>query len=133
MSETPKNDAIQLSNLQLAVMRILWVQEEATVNQVHAALQSDRDLAPTTVATVLSRLEKKGLITHRTEGRQYVYRPTVTNRDVRRSMVADLIDQLFQGEPAALVNHLLNHSEISQTDLEQVKTLIEAKEKEEGA
>ena len=133
MSETPKNDAIQLSNLQLAVMRILWVQEEATVNQVHAALQSDRDLAPTTVATVLSRLEKKGLITHRTEGRQYVYRPTVTSRDVRRSMVADLIDQLFQGDPAALVNHLLNHSEISQTDLEQVKTLIEAKEKGEGA
>ena len=122
------NETTQLSELQMAVMRILWQRSEATVNQVHAALQPERALAPTTVATVLSRLEKKGIIIHRTEARQYVYRPLVSKHEVRRSRVADLVKQLFQGDPAALIRHLLKHSEISPADLKQVKALIVSKE-----
>ena len=122
------NETTQLSELQMAVMRILWQRSEATVNQVHAALQPERGLAPTTVATLLSRLEKKGIIIHRTEARQYVYRPLVSKYEVRRSRVADLVKQLFQGDPAALISHLLKHSEISLADLKQVKALIVSKE-----
>jgi predicted transcriptional regulator len=122
----------QLGDLQLAVMRVLWQRGEATVAQVHDALHEERGLAMTTIATVLSRLEKSGLLMHRTAERQFVYRPLVSEGDVRRSMVGNLIDQLFHGDSTALVSHLLKESDISPGDLAEVKSLIEAKEAEES-
>lgn len=121
----------QLSDLQVMVMRPLWQQGELTVAQVHEAVQGERDLALTTVATILSRLEKQGVVTHRTDKRQYIYRATVSEQEVRRSMVGDLIRHLFSGDPAALVSHLLQQSEIGAEDLAHVKALIEAHEQKE--
>ncbi|MCB0305279.1 MAG: BlaI/MecI/CopY family transcriptional regulator [Calditrichaeota bacterium] len=118
-----------LSELQMEIMRVLWDSGEATVAEVQTALQEqNRELAPTTVATMLSRLEKRSLITHRTENRQYVYRALVSERDVRRSMVRDLIGQLFQGDVKALVSHLVRESEIDATDLNELKKMIAEKE-----
>lgn len=119
-----------LSELQMAIMRVLWDSGEATVAEVQNALQAqNRELAPTTVATMLSRLEKRSLITHRTENRQYVYRALVSEREVRRSMVRDLIGQLFQGDVKALVSHLVRESEIDETDLNELKKMIAEKER----
>ena len=113
----------------MEIMRVLWDSGEATVAEVQTALQEqNRELAPTTVATMLSRLEKRNLITHRTENRQYVYRALVSERDVRRSMVRDLIGQLFQGDVKALVSHLVRESEIDATDLNELKKMIAEKE-----
>ena len=118
----------RLSDLQLAIMHALWRDGEATVAQVHASLRPDRGLAPTTIATVLSRLEKRGLIIHRAEGRQFIYRARVSEAQVRRSMVSDLTDLLFEGDPAQLVSHLLSGRDIAPADLARVKALIEARE-----
>lgn len=118
----------QLTNLQMDVMQVLWQQNEATVSQVHAALHEERRLAMTTVATLLSRLEKYGLLTHRTEGRQYVYRPLVSQSEVRRSQLTDLIDQFFHGNPADLVYHLISETEVDEDDLARLQVLIESKE-----
>ncbi|HEX7048763.1 MAG TPA: BlaI/MecI/CopY family transcriptional regulator [Longimicrobiales bacterium] len=122
-----------LTELQLALMRVLWERGEATVVAVQEALEPERRLAQSTVATLLSRLEKRGLVTHRTESRQYVYRALVTEQEVRRSMVrafAELADDLFRGDVAALVSHLLTAQEVAPADLARVKALIEAKERE---
>jgi len=73
-----------LGDLQLAIMRILWQRREATVAEVHRALFDERRLAPTTIATMLVKLEKKGVVTHRLEGRRYVYRPSVEEAEIRR-------------------------------------------------
>jgi predicted transcriptional regulator len=124
--------ARQLTDLQTAVMKVLWQQGEATVVQVHAALQKRRRLAMTTVATLLSRLERYGFLAHRTEGRQYIYRPLVSQSEVRQSQVTGLIDQLFQGNPADLMYHLINESEVENEDLARIVALIESKEREEG-
>jgi BlaI family penicillinase repressor len=106
MSET-----IQLSDLQLALMRILWDRKEANSLEVHSELLAhERELAPTTVATMLSRLEKKGLLTHRVEGRQFIYRPLLSEHEVRRSMLARLTDYFFKGDVSALVSHLVDGS-----------------------
>jgi BlaI family penicillinase repressor len=121
----------QLSDLQIDIMRPLWERGEMTAAQVHEAVQPVRGLAATTVATLLSRLEKQGLVAHRSEGRQYVYRALASEPDVRRSMVHGLIEHLFGGNSAALVSHLLQESEIDSYDLARVKSLIESKEKEE--
>jgi predicted transcriptional regulator len=118
-----------LSDLQMAIMRVLWQQGETTVAQVHEALHGERGLAMTTIATILSRLEKQGMVAHSASGRQYVYRPLVFEAEVRRSMVADLIDRLFQGSSTALVSHLLQEAEIGPDDLARVRALLAAHER----
>lgn len=122
----------QLNDLQIEILRVLWRRGEASVGDVQEALRSLRDPATTTVATVLHRMEKKGLVTHRTAGRQFVYRPSVTEQEVRRSIVSEVTDQLFQGDVAAVVNHLLSGREVSSGDLARVKAMIEARQREGG-
>ena len=122
----------QLTHLQMAVMNVLWQQGEATVAQVCASLQEEHGLAPTTVATMLSRLEKYGILTHRTQGRQYVYRSLVSQNEVRRSRLAELVDQFFRGNPADLAYHLISESEVGDGDLERIVALIESKERQEN-
>ncbi len=121
---------LDLSELQLAVMRVLWQRKTAAVAEVQEDLAPERDLALTTVATILTRLEKAGLVAHRASGRHYMYRALVTEEEVRRSMVSALAERLFEGDVAALVSHLVNAREIKPGDLERVKKLIEAKERE---
>ncbi len=123
---------LELSELQLAVMRVLWQRGKATVAEVHEALEPERGLALTTVATVLTRLEKAGFVAHRAAGRHYLYRPLVSEEAVRRSMVAVLADRLFEGDVAALVSHLVNARDIEPGDLARVKRLIEEKERKGG-
>ena len=117
-----------LGDLQLAIMRILWSQGEASVADVHEALEPERGLALTTIATMLAKMEKKGVVDHRAEGRRFIYRPTVSEGQVRRSMVTDLTSQLFRGTVFALVNHLLSEHEIDARELDQLRGLIAAKE-----
>ena len=113
-----------LGDLQLAIMRVLWDSAEATVADVHRALESDRGLALTTIATMLSKMEKKGVVGHRREGRSFVYRPLVSEEDVHRTMVAELTERLFAGRAAALVSHLLEHQEIDPCELEEIQRLL---------
>jgi predicted transcriptional regulator len=126
-------DHQQLSDLQLAVMRALWDRGEATAADVHTDLAQTRELAPTTVATMLSRLEKKGLVAHRTEGRMYVYRAEVEETTVRRSMTSRVTDLFFGGNPAALVSHLVDEGEIEPGDLQELKALIQQLESKEDS
>ena len=121
-------DAPHLTDLQSAIMRILWDRGEATVAEIHAALEAERGLALTTIATMLSRLERRGIVKHHTQSRQYVYYPKVSERDVRRSMLADLTARLFDGDVTELVSHLLNARELSPDDLEKVKEMIASHE-----
>jgi BlaI family transcriptional regulator, penicillinase repressor len=125
------DESHHLGDLQLAIMRILWTRDEATVADVHEALEPERGLALTTIATMLAKLEKKGVVDHRAEGRRFIYRPTVSEGQVRRSMVSDLTSQLFRGDALALVNHLLSEHEIDAHELDQLRELIAAKEKED--
>lgn len=120
-----------LGDLQLAIMRILWSRGESSVADVHEALEPERGLALTTIATMLAKMEKKGVVDHRAEGRRFIYRPTVSEGQVRRSMVSDLTSQLFRGDVFALVNHLLSEHEIDSRELNQLRGLIAAREKEE--
>ncbi|HEV8237756.1 MAG TPA: BlaI/MecI/CopY family transcriptional regulator [Thermoanaerobaculia bacterium] len=114
-----------LTDLQLAVMRVLWERGEASVVEIWEALRPERGLAQTTVATLLSRLEKRGAVTHRREARQFVYRPEVSEPEVRRVMVRELTARLFAGDVTALVSHLLAAREVSPGDLAKVKQLID--------
>jgi predicted transcriptional regulator len=114
----------KLGDLQLAIMRELWRRGEATVAEICAALREERGLALTTIATMLRKMEQKGIVTHRAEGRVYVYVPTVGERDVHVSMVGDLVSRLFGGDALALVNHLVDEGEIDRAELAELQRLI---------
>jgi predicted transcriptional regulator len=119
-----------LGKLQLAIMRVLWAQGEGTVTDVHRALEASHGLAPTTIATMLKKMEVKGVVEHRADGRRFVYRPTVSEEHVTRSMVADLADRLFDGNAAALVSHLLETHEVDRDELAELRRRIDAAAKE---
>ncbi|MCE7995030.1 MAG: BlaI/MecI/CopY family transcriptional regulator [Roseivirga sp.] len=116
---------IKLDDLQFKIMAILWKQGEGSVSSIRDHLKSDKELAITTVGTVLSRLEKKGILSHSKEGRQYIYRPLITEDQARTSMISSLTKQLFKGNSTTLVNHLLNENEFDEQELEEIERMIE--------
>jgi BlaI family penicillinase repressor len=125
-------ETVNLTDLQLAIVRILWDRGECTVVEVQEALAPERKLAQTTVATILTRLEKRKIVRHQSKGRLFVYKPLVTEPQVRRSMVSELTDLLFDGSPAALISHLLSDKDIKAGDLDEVKRLIAEAERGGG-
>ena len=118
-----------LGELQLAILRVLWARGEATASDVHAALHAERGLAPTTIATMLKKMEKRGLVTHREDGRRFIYRSAVTEEAVTRSMVTDLTDRLFGGKASDLMGHLLAEHDIDRTELAELNRLISQAER----
>src|SRR6185503_19258535 len=94
----------RLTAPQLAVLRVLWERSEATVTDVQQALHAGHPLAATTIATLLSRLERRGIVAYRTEGRQYVYRAVLTEREARQHALVEVTKGLFEGDIATLVS-----------------------------
>jgi len=121
--------SVALSDLQADVMKVLWRGGEATVAEVTQALHAKRGLAHTTVSTLLTRLQKRGVVHARRDGRQLIYRPLVDEPQVRRSMVSGLLDSLFGGDPQALVAHLVREDAISADDLAAIRAMLEEKDK----
>jgi len=121
---------VHLSELQLAVIRVLWKRGEASTAEVVADLGVERRLAQTTVATLLTRLGKRGLLAQRRDGRTLIYRALVTEADVQRSMVADLVANLFQGDAVALVAHLVREQDVAPGDVARVRARL--KESDRG-
>ncbi len=83
-------------------------------------------MALSTVATLLSRLERKRVLAHRRDGRQYVYRATVSRSEVRNSRVRELTESLFGGDPAALLSHLVRTSDADPDELRRMRELLDA-------
>jgi len=114
-----------LGDLQHAIMAVLWQRGEATTADVHEVLRDERGLALTTIATMLRKMEEKGVVAHRANGRQFVYRPTVSEDQVRRSMVGELVGRLFNGDPRALVAHLVSENEIDPEELDELRQRLQ--------
>ena len=122
--------APRLTPPQLRILRVLWERAEATVVEIHQALLAERPLAATTIATLLSRLEKRGLVAYRTEGRQYVYRAVLQEQDAQQHALVEVTNGLFAGDVATMVSHLLSTHELRPGDLAKVRELIDAKEQQ---
>ena len=123
MSE--KNQTIKLSQAQIELMKVLWQQDRLSVSQVHEQLNQSKTLALTTVAIMLKRLQEKGIVSHEKAGRQYLYTAQVSEQQVRSSMLGNLLNHLFDGEPEALVHHLVDQQEVSAEDLQKIRDLLD--------
>ncbi len=124
-----KTNIHRLGELQLRIMKVLWAKGEATVAGVHGAVVPERGLAYTTVATMLRKMEDRGLVRHRVEGRSFLYRAAVAEADVSRSMADNLLDRLFEGSMADMVRHLLSTREVSRKELAALERLIAERKK----
>ena len=123
MARDDDND-LALSELQADVMRVLWARGEASTADVADALAAARGLAHTTVATLLTRLEKRGAVASRRDGRQLFYKARISEGQVRRTMVASLVDSIFGGDPKALVAHLVSEADVAPGDLERIRRML---------
>ena len=123
-----KERASALTPLQLAVMQVLWAADEASVADVQKGMSGKR-LALTTVATLLTRLEQRGVVSHRVDGRQYLYRARVSPVAIRQSVTRDLLGSLFHGDVTAFVTQLLDARDLTRDELADLKRLIRTKER----
>jgi len=114
-----------LSDLQLAIIRVLWDKGEASAAEVQLAMKRSRPLAITTVSTLLARLEKKGIVSHRSAGRTFVYRARVSELDMGRKAISGVIRNLFRGNPSEVVGQILSERDVSEEDLERMRRMIQ--------
>lgn len=119
-------EKIKLDDLQLRIMQVLWKMGEAGVSDIQEKLkiEEERELAITTLNTVLQRLYKRGIVNYRKAGRQYIYRAEISEKETQSSMTSTLIDRLFKGKSSVLVNHLLESSAFDSEELEELKRKI---------
>ncbi len=118
------NPRLRLGDLQLRILEILWARGEASVADVHTVLKPERDLAYTTVATMLRKMESRELVSHREEGRAFLYQAKVQAEEVNRSAGDHFVGRLFEGSLADAVSHLLTTREVSRTELDQLEEMI---------
>ena len=119
----------RLGDLQLQIMQVLWQRGHATVAEVHEAVAGERDLAYTTVATMLRKMDARGLVRHDLDGRSFVYQAAVEADVVSRGMADHLIERLFEGSLSDMVSHLLSTREVSREELSKLEKLIAERKK----
>ena len=124
-----RRNAHRIGDLQLRIMQVLWTSKEATVLQVLQALPKGSVLAYTTIATMLRKMEARGLVAHRAEGRTFIYRAKVRSEEVSRSMADHLVDRLFEGSLTKAVSHLLRTREVSRDELAKLEQMIAERKK----
>ncbi len=117
-------DRPALSRAEMEVARIVWTLREASVRQVLDNLPETRDINYKTVQTFLRRLEAKGYLVSRREGRSLIYTADARPKQVIRDTVKNFINNLFNGQPLPLVEHLIREYGMSQEEMDQLKGML---------
>jgi predicted transcriptional regulator len=120
----PRRPSPSLTDAEARLMTVLWEKKRATVAEVVAGLNK-RSVNYSTVQTLLRILEAKGYITHDKEGRAFVYRPLIDQRQARRRALSHLVSRLFNNSPRLLVLNVLEDEQIDPRELERLKKLLD--------
>jgi BlaI family transcriptional regulator, penicillinase repressor len=114
-----------LTPQELAIMKVIWRLEKATVRDVYEALRKKRAIAYTTAMTMMRILEEKGYLERTRLDRAYEYRPTRPRQQVLGAMVRDFLDRVFDGATAPLLVHLARDNRLSREEKEKIRRLAE--------
>ena len=120
-----KKNLSPVSPAETEILRLVWNLESATVQQVCDALPKKPPANYATVQTLLRRLEKKGYLEHKVQGKAHVFMAAVEQEDVIKRTVGDFVQRLFGGDPLPLMMHLADQSELDPADIKRLKKLIE--------
>lgn len=117
-----------LTEVELELMNILWRLDEGSVADVIEALPKERDLAYTSVSTILRILEQKKILKTRKEGRGHVYIPILKKSEYEAKSVRHMVDKVFDGAPiamfGALVKELLDAKELDAAELSEIQAML---------
>ena len=117
---------LTIPDSELDVLKVLWDRGQATVREVLETLRAaGRQWSYATVATLLDRLETKGVITSDRSELAFVYKPTITTHEVRQKRLNSLVDKLYEGEPGLLVLHLLKSHPLDAGQAKEVRAVLE--------
>jgi predicted transcriptional regulator len=114
-----------LTPQELAIMKVVWRMEKATVRDVYEALRASRQIAYTTVMTMMKILEEKGYLRKSAADRAHVYRPAKPRQQVVGAMVREFLDRVFDGASDSLLLHLAKDNKLTDKQRRIVKQLIE--------
>jgi predicted transcriptional regulator len=118
---------------ELAILKVLWQHEEATVRQVYEALRDELAIVQNTVQAFLRTMTEKGLVTYRTEGRSFVYRAAVEPEATRGELLARVLQRAYDGAVDRLVEGAIGLKPPSRAELERLRALLDELEPEEGS
>ena len=116
--------SVTLTPQELELMKIVWQKRRVTVRDVYETLLERRQVAYTTVMTVMRVLERKGYVKAKREDRAFVYWPARPERQVLRSMVREFVDRVFGGSAQPMLVHLIEDRKLSPEELEEIERLI---------
>ncbi len=117
----PRKQSTTLTDGELRLMNVLWTLERATVSEVVTALPAQGRPAYNSVLTILRILERKGYLRHETQGRAFVYIPTVDRDGARRSAIQRLVSQLFDNSPSSLLLNILENASVDDATLSELR------------
>ena len=117
-----------LTPQELAIMKVVWRLEKATVRDVYDALRAKRAVAYTTVMTMMKILEEKGYLLKTRAERAYIYRPARPRQEVVRAMVRDFVDRVFDGAAGSLMLHLAKDRRLTKEERTKIRRIIEEME-----
>jgi BlaI family transcriptional regulator, penicillinase repressor len=120
-----RSQPASLSPAQREIMEIVWESGEVSASQVRAILSRQRDVARNTVRTLLERMEQKGWLTHRKEGRTYLYSAAQPRQMTVARKVMEVIDDLCGGSPEALVTALLDYRGLTDAELKRIRAMLD--------
>ena len=115
-----------LTPLELEIMKVLWEHGPANVQGVQQNLA--RELAYTTVQTMLNILCRKGHVKRTLKQKAYVYRPSISRNDVVKQTVGDMVDRLFGGSAASLVMSLVETKHLDPDEIARLRDLLDREE-----
>jgi BlaI family transcriptional regulator, penicillinase repressor len=119
-----------LGELQRAVMEVIWKLGEASVHDVLKQVGHRKQLAYTTVLTVMQKLEKAGWLEHHNEGKSYIYTPARSRDEAGAGSVRGFLKRVFEGDAVAMFQHLIHESDLSDKELAELRAMIDEKRKE---
>src|SRR5687768_2719179 len=125
----PRQKSDQMTPLELEIMQVLWNNGPANVQTVQNELK--RELAYTTVQTMLTVLHRKKKVNRTLKDKAYIYKPTVTRTKFTGQAVREFVDRLFGGSAEGLVMSLLQEKHLTPEKLASLHELIEKEERDE--
>ncbi len=131
----PPKRSITLTQAELRLMRVLWARGESTVADMVSATADDGPLAYTSVLTTVRILENKGYVSHRQDGRAFLYNTCIGEQEASRSEVKHVLQRFFGNSRERLLLSLLGDEEITPEEVKRLKEAIAEMpdEVEEGA
>lgn len=124
------SEKYNLTPVELELMDILWRIGQGTVRDVMAHLPAKRNLAYTSVSTILRILEQKKILATKKLGRQHIYLPTLTKNVFASHSVKKIVNQVFSGNSVELVAYLMNKSNLSIDEITAIQKILDAKKME---